>query len=171
MDFVEVIVATVGRPHGLRGEVAVQLRTDSPQQRFATGATVRVEGASETLEVAACRWQHGGLLVRFAGINDRSAAESLRGRVLVADVPGDESAGEGEYFDRQLIGLAVHTATGQEVGRVSSVQHLPAQDLLVVDTAGGERLVPFVCELVPEVDVDGGRLVVVDLPGLLRDQE
>ncbi len=167
-DTVEVTVGTLGKPHGLRGELTVRLATDEPERRFAPGAALRVNG--RRVEVASARWHQGILLLGLVGVNDRTAAEALRGAEVVVDVPRDESpADEGEYWDRQLVGLRVKQADGTQVGRVREVLHLPAHDTLVVDVDGTERMVPFVTDIVPEVDLDAGHLVVADLPGLFED--
>jgi 16S rRNA processing protein RimM len=111
-------------------------------------------------------------LVRFAELVDRAGAEAVRGTLLVAAVQPDERPTEpGEFYDRQLIGLQATTPDGAEVGRVVSVLHLPAQDLLEIETAAGPRLVPFVGALVPGVDLEAGRLTVTDVAGLLADRD
>jgi 16S rRNA processing protein RimM len=167
---VEVVVGVVGRPHGVRGEVAVESRTDEPDRRFAPGEQLRSEGSARTLTVAAMRWHSGRMLVRFAGLDDRTAAEAVRGVRLVTDVDPDERPEEpGEYYDRQLVGLAVQTADGVPVGEVVAVLHLPAQEVLEVRTADGPRLVPFVADLVPEVDLARQILTVADRAGLLAE--
>jgi 16S rRNA processing protein RimM len=167
---VEVVVGVVGRPHGVRGEVAVEPRTDEPDRRFAPGQQLRSEGSPRTFTVASTRWHSGRLLVTFAGLDDRTAAEAVRGARLVVDVDPDERPDEpGEYYDRQLVGLAVRTAEGAPVGEVVAVLHLPAQDLLEVRTADGPRLVPFVADLVPEVDLEHQVLTVADRAGLLAE--
>jgi len=167
---VEVVVGVIGRPHGVRGEVAVEPRTDEPDRRFAPGQHVRSEGSPRTFTVASMRWHSGRLLVRFAGLDDRTAAEAVRGARLVVDVDPDERPEEpGEYYDRQLVGLAVRTAEGAAVGEVLAVLHLPAQDVLEIRTADGPRLVPFVADLVPEVDLEGQVLIVADRAGLLAE--
>ena len=167
---VEVLVGIVGRAHGVRGELAVEPRTDEPDLRFAPGATLRVEGRDRRLVVESARDHSGRLLVRFRDVADRNAAEALRGLRLVADVdPASRPEEPEEYYDRQLIGLRVLTAAGAEVGTVSGVAHLPSQDLLEIDAAGETRLVPFVAELVPEVDLDQGLVRLADVPGLLDD--
>ena len=165
---VDVIVGTVGRAHGLRGEVSVRLQTDYAEDRFAAGATLRrgsADGAE--LEVMSSRRQADMLLVAFAGVTDRSTAEALRGTQLWAQVQAGET-GPDEFHDAALVGLEVRCG-GRPVGRIGSVMHNPAQDLLVVETAGGERLVPFVADLVPVVDVAAGYVEVVDLPGLIEE--
>lgn len=169
---VEVVVGVIGRPHGVHGEVAVLPRTDEPDRRFAPGTPLRPEGSTRTLTVAGIRWHSGRLLVRFADLDDRTAVETVRGITLVADVdPGDQPEEPGEYYDRQLVGLAVQTAAGVRVGEVASVLHLPAQDVLEVAMAGGVRLVPFVAALVPDVDLVRGVVTVVEQAGLLSEGE
>jgi 16S rRNA processing protein RimM len=168
---VEVVVGVLGRAHGIRGDVEVRVRTDEPERRFAPGARLRVEGTARSLTVATARDHSGRLLVRFEELVDRTAAEGARGLVLVTDVAEDElPTDEGEYYDRQLVGLEAVTTDGTPVGRVVAVLHPGPQDLLEISTPGGPRLVPFVEVLVPEVDLAAGRLVVADVPGLLADE-
>lgn len=171
-DTIEVIVGRVGRAHGVRGELAVEPLTDEPERRFAPGTRLRQEAGPRVLTVESHRWHSGRLLVRFAETPDRTAAEQVRGLVLLADVPADEQpTDDGEFWDRDLIGLRVLTADGREAGAVRRVQHGP-QDLLVVRTvAGEERLVPFVEALVPEVDLESGTLTLADVAGLLDDAD
>ena len=165
----DVIVGVVGRAHGIRGEVRVQPRTDSPEARFAPGAPLRAPDG-RTFTVATSRWQSGALVVRLDGVADRSGAEALTGTVLWADVAEADAPGDpDEYHDTALIGLDARDAGGASVGRVARVLHLPAQDVLAIDTPSGERLVPFVRELVPDVDLPGGFLTIAALPGLLDD--
>jgi 16S rRNA processing protein RimM len=110
--------------------------------------------------------------VRFAELVDRAGAEAVRGTLLVAAVEPDERPAEpGEFYDRQLIGLRATTPDGAEVGTVASVLHLPAQDLLEIETAGGPRLVPFVAALVPDIDLEAGLLTIADVAGLLDDRD
>ncbi|WP_425248278.1 MULTISPECIES: ribosome maturation factor RimM [Actinomadura] len=165
-----IAIGRIGRPHGVRGEVTLDVRTDDPDVRFAPGTSIATDPASAgPLTVDRARWHSGRLLVRFAGIADRDAAEQIRGTWLV--VPSDDirpSDDPDEFHDRELIGLAVVTTDGADVGRVADVLH-HGQDLLVVRGPGGERLVPFVAALVPEVDVPGGRLVIDPPPGLLDE--
>lgn len=170
-ELVEVAVGAIGRAHGLRGDVAIDLRTDEPERRFVDGAELRIEGSRRTLRVESPRWHSGRLLVRFAEAPDRTAVEALRGTVLVVDVPADElPEDEDEYYDRQLVGLRVLRADGSPAGVVREVVHLPAQDLLAVATDTGERLVPFVTELVPEVDLAAGTCTLAEVGGLLDDE-
>ena len=172
-DRLEVVVGIIGRAHGLRGDVAVDLRTDEPEVRFAPGSVLGTEGSSSTLTVAAMRdGAAGRLVVRFVEAPDRTAAEGLRGRVLTALVDAHQRpAGDDpeEYYDRQLRGLRVLDADAHEVGVVSEVIHLPSQDMLAVTTATGERLVPFVSDLVPHVDLAAGTAQLSEAAGALLD--
>jgi 16S rRNA processing protein RimM len=169
---VDVVVGVIGRPHGLRGEVVIELRTDEPERRFAAGARVRSEDGTRSFTVSSSRDHSGRTLVSFAECVDRTAVEAVRGTRLVVAVPQDERpADEGEYYDRQLVGLRVLDAAGADVGEVSAVVHLPAQDALEVLTETGLRLVPFVRDLVPEVDLEQGHVRLADVPGLLSDAE
>ena len=187
-----LIVGRIGRPHGIRGEVIVGVRTDEPDLRFAVGAVLDVERsvpgpagtrdgaagggqlADGQLTVAAARWHSGQLLVAFAGITDRTAAGELTGSWLSVDSSQlPESSDPDEFRDHELIGLSVRTSAGDAVGVVADVLH-HGQDLLVVrqdaDQDGGkagEYLVPFVKAIVPEIDVGSGILVIDPPPGLL----
>src|SRR5215207_2538303 len=168
----DTLVGVIGRPHGVRGEVAVELRTDEPERRFAPGQVLREEGGTRLFTVQSVRDHSGRLLVRFAELVDRAGAEVARGTLLIAVVePNQRPAEPGEFYDRQLIGLRVTTPDGTDVGTVGSVLHLPAQDVLEIQTAAGARLVPFVEALVPDIDLEAGRLTVVDVVGLLDDRD
>jgi 16S rRNA processing protein RimM len=169
-----VIVGRVGRPHGIRGEVVIGVRTDEPDLRFVVGAILDVErspdGDSEQLTVAAARWHSGQLLVAFAGVTDRTAAGELTGSWLSVDSSQlPEIADPDEFRDHELIGLSVRTCAGDPVGVVTDVLH-SGQDLLVVrrpDGKDAESLVPFVKAIVPEIDVQAGVIVIDPPPGLL----
>ena len=165
-----VTVGRIGRAHGIKGEVGVDVRTDEPDRRFADGATVVTDAkVSRTLTVASSRWHSGRLLVKFAEVPDRTAAEQLRNLFVQSEVADDERPEDpDEYYDRDLIGLAVRTADGVEAGEVIDVVHLPSQDLLEIRRpAGNAVLVPLVEELVPEINVAKQYVVVADRPGLL----
>lgn len=166
----QLVVARVGRPHGVRGEVSVEVRTDAPDQRLVPGSVLVTDpvGAGP-LTIETSRHHNGRVLLTFEEVPDRTAAEDLRGVLLLADVADDDE--EDAWHTHELVGLQVVTVGGDDVGRVADVRTMPAQDLLVVTLASGEeRLVPFVAALVPEVDVAGGR-VVIDPPGGLLDDD
>ncbi len=163
----EVTVGRIGRAHGIRGDVAVEVRTDAPELRFADGAVLRTDAGP--LTVAGSVWHSGRLLVRFAGVADRNDAEALRGRELRIGADERGEAGDGAWWDEDLIGLQAYAPDGAPLGTVSDVVH-SAQDLLAVTTADGrEVLVPFVTAIVPRVDVAGRRLVVDAPVGLFEE--
>ncbi|MGH3447611.1 MAG: ribosome maturation factor RimM [Nocardioidaceae bacterium] len=165
METVEVLVGTVGRAHGVRGELVIDARTDEPGRRFAAG--VRFETSRGPLTIVGTRWHGQRLLARFAEVSDRTAAESWRGVELRLQVPADERPTDPEeFYDHQLEGLSVRTTLGADAGVVADVLHLPAQDVLVVRRGAAETLVPFVAAVVPTVDVASGQVVVDHSSGL-----
>jgi 16S rRNA processing protein RimM len=164
----------VVRPHGIRGEVAVEIRTDDPDQRFAVGSVLGTDPeAAGPLTVESARWHSGRLLVTFAGVADRTQAESLRGVWLTVDAtqvttPEDPD----EFHDQQLVGLTVVTTAGEPVGTITDVRH-HGQDLLVIEPAVGSHrqgdvLIPFVAAIAVDVDVAAGRMVIDPPAGLLE---
>jgi len=170
MAEIDLVVGTLGRARGLSGEMFVDLITDSPFERFRSGA--RVRAGTRQLTVSHFSMQGSRGLLRFDEVRDRTDAESLTSAQLMIDVDADETADEeGVYFDHQLMGLPVLTDQGLAVGEVVRVEHLGFQDMLVVSISGEERFVPFVDDLVPEVDLEAGRVVVRDIPGLLEDTD
>ncbi|HEY5031562.1 MAG TPA: ribosome maturation factor RimM [Actinomycetes bacterium] len=169
-----LVVGRIGRAHGLRGEVLVDVRTDEPEARMAPGAVLLTDPSTAgPLTVADGRVHSGRLLLHFAGVADRTAAEALRGVLLLAEVdPEARPDDDDEWYDHQLVGLDAVRADGTPLGEVREVLHLPGHDVLAVTTSDGrEVLVPFVTEIVPEVDVAANRLVVTPPPGLLEDLE
>jgi len=161
---VELVVARIGRAHGLRGEVVLEVRTDDPERRLAPGAQLRTDPPEAgPLRVESLRTHSGQLLVRFAEASDRTAAEALRGTELLVDVEASDE--EDAWYPHELRGLRAERADGTVLGELEGVEHLPAQDALVLREPDGTRtLVPFVAAIVPLVDVVGGR-VVLDPPG------
>lgn len=174
-DDIEVVVGRIGKPHGLRGEVTIDVRTDEPERRFVVGTTLRAVAPCEaehrpgSLTVTRSRWHQGVLLLCFEGIHDRSAAETIRGTILHGTIPaGATPEDPEEFYDHQLIGLVAVDTDGATLGEVSAVVHGSAQDLLTIRRPDGrDTLVPFVAALVPEVDLAGGRVVIADRPGLV----
>jgi 16S rRNA processing protein RimM len=165
----QLTVARIGRAHGLRGEVALDVRTDDPAARLAAGAVLATEPADRgPLTVARTREQQGRWYVTFAEAPDRTAAEALRGVDLVVEVADDASSADDDedaWYPHELAGLRAEHVDGRLLGEVVGLEHLPAQDALVLREPDGARtLVPFVRAIVPVVDVAGGR-VVLDPPG------
>src|SRR5262249_27928131 len=159
---------------GVRGEVAVEVRTDEPADRFAKGSVLETDPPQAgPLIVEATRWHTGRLLVSFAGVHDRTNAETLRGVWLTVDaakIPSERNE-DGVYHDSQLTALTVVTVSGELVGTVTGVLH-HGQDLLVVEPAAGtprrgEILVPFIAEIAVEVDLTAKQLIIDPPAGLL----
>jgi 16S rRNA processing protein RimM len=130
---VQVVVGRIGRPHGIRGDVVVGVRTDEPEARFAVGTRLDTDPAGTgPLTVAATRWQSGELIVRFTGIADRTAAGELTGTWLTVDSGTlDPLEDPDEFRDADLIDLTVRTVGGEVVGVVTDVLH-HGQDLLAI---------------------------------------
>jgi 16S rRNA processing protein RimM len=167
----DVVVGRIAKAHGIRGELAVDVRTDSPDERFKIGAAVTTklrDGSKRELTIAAAREHSGRLLVRFEEVLTRDVAETLRGALLLADtatLPPTEDP--DEFYDHELAGLRAELADGTVVGKVVEIVHSPAGELLELDVEGREVLVPFVRAIVPTVDVAGGRVVIDPPEGLL----
>jgi 16S rRNA processing protein RimM len=184
-----LVVGQIGKPHGLRGEVSVYVRTDEPEERFAAGAVFATEVPRDrrvsaapaaapgfvyqvppSLVAEVVRWHQGRAIVQFEGVHDRNVAEALRGVLLQVEsstlsAPSDPD----EFHDHQLLGLSVVSVDGAVLGAVARIDHAPSSDLIVLDkSGGGTALIPFVSQMVPTVDVAGGR-IVVDLPEGLLD--
>lgn len=185
---VEVLVGRIGKPHGIKGYVTIDVRSDEPERRFAVGQSLMTAPPSgisqppagapgwkapKTLTVVEARWHLGVLHVLFDGYADRNAVEALRGTLLrVTLSEADVAEDPDEFYDHQLIGLNAYDLEGTHLGEVGNVSHGAAQDLLVIKTLDGrEALVPFVNALVPTVDLGDRRVVIADRPGLVTPFE
>ncbi len=171
----ELVVGRVVKPHGITGELVVDVRTDAPQERFAAGNRLQLKpsrggGEPREVEVQSARPHGGRLLVRLSGLIDRDGAERVRGHLFVvdsADLPPLDDP--DEYYDHELEGMTVRTVGGLEVGRVGEVLHTGAGELLSVRTdSGSEVLVPFVGAIVTAVS-RAERLIEIDPPEGLLD--
>jgi 16S rRNA processing protein RimM len=170
-----VRTARIGKPHGIRGEVTVKVFTDSPEARFAAGRVLQVHNTKNrvkwgALTVENARWNKKILLLKFVEFSDRNTAESLRGAELYAPVDerSDEDSG---WYAHELVGFDVHEQSVKKaiIGRVSDLTTSGAQDILEVQLIDGRVvLIPFVKEIVPEIDVDKGVVVITPPPGLLE---
>jgi 16S rRNA processing protein RimM len=171
MHAMNVVLARIGKPHGLRGEVTVQLHTDDPEGRFPVGAVLATEaepgsGVPRSLTVASTRVHRGIWLLRFEEVPDRTGAEGLRGTRLVLPEP-DAPAADDSYYEDDLVGLEVRDTGGGRIGTVSGLEIGAAQDRLVLTLDEGfTAYVPFVRKIVPTVASDH---VVVDPPPGLFD--
>lgn len=180
----ELVVGRVVKPHGVKGELVVDVRTDDPEQRFAAGSVLRARPRMRDSTpykklprhtVVNARTHSGRLLVFLEGVDDRTAAEALRGTLLVIDsseLPAREDP--DEFYDHELEGLEVRLRFGESapraIGIVREVLHTAGGDLLAIDLPEtGEALVPFVSGFVPHIDLDEGYLEIDPPEGLLPD--
>lgn len=169
----ELVIGRVAKAHGVTGEVAVEVRTDDPEERFFAGATLRGRapkgGAQRDYVIESVRSHGGRLLMRLAGVTDRDGADQLRGTLFVvdsADLPPIDDP--DEFYDHQLEGLAVWTVAGVHVGTVAEVLHTAGGELLSVRTeTRTEVLVPFVSAIVVSVSLDEQKMVIDPPEGLL----
>ncbi|MQY12240.1 Ribosome maturation factor RimM [Streptomyces sp. RB5] len=170
----QLVVGRIGRAHGIKGEVTVEVRTDEPELRLGPGAVLATDPAAVgPLTIETGRVHSGRLILRFEGVRDRTGAEALRNTLLIAEVDPDEVPEDPEeFYDHQLADLDVVTVDGAEVGRIAEIAHLPGHDLLIVRTPeGAEVMIPFVAEIVPEIDLEKQRIVIDPPPGLLADTD
>ncbi|MFB7591483.1 ribosome maturation factor RimM [Streptomyces sp. NPDC056169] len=169
----QLVVARIGRAHGIKGEVTVEVRTDEPELRLGPGAVLLTDPASAgPLTIESGKVHSGKLLLRFEGVRDRNAAEALRNTLLIAEVdPEEMPEEEDEYYDHQLMDLDVVLADGTEIGRITEISHLPSQDLFIVERPDGtELMIPFVESIVIEIDLEEQRAVIDPPPGLIDDR-
>jgi len=167
-------VGRLTKAHGLKGAIKLELYTDDPERRFTPGAEFSLQVPKESpwhgkhLVLRELRWYNGHPVGFFEGVDDRTAAETLIKAILWVDQSDDEAGEPDAWYDHQLIGLAV-VRDGERIGEVVHVDHLPAQDLLIVKASGREVMVPFVSAIVPEVDVEAGTLTVTPPAGLFEE--
>ncbi|MBI8989194.1 MULTISPECIES: ribosome maturation factor RimM [Corynebacterium] len=168
MENVELLVGRVVKSHGIRGEVSVEVTTDEPEARFVVGEvlTGRQGGREHRLTIDSVRGHQNRLLIKFAEIADRNAADSLRGTRFFG-APRESEPGEEGFYDHELEGLRI-VQDGEEIGEVTGVLHGPAGETLEVrlDT-GKDVLIPFVHAIVPDVDLGAGTATITPPEGLL----
>jgi len=171
---VQLVVARIGRAHGIKGEVTVEVRTDEPELRLGPGAVLATDPAhTGPLTIETGRVHSGRLLLRFEGVRDRTAAEALRNTLLIAEVdPAELPEDPEEFYDHQLMDLDVVLADGTEIGRITEITHLPSQDLFIVERPdGSEVMIPFVEEIVTGIDLEEQRAVIAPPPGLIDESQ
>lgn len=161
-----LLVGRIAKAHGVRGEVSVEPLTEV-EERFARGSSLLAgEEGDRSLTVATARPHTSRLLVRFEGVDDREAAEALRGTLLFVRPEGTPDLPEGSYWPHQVVGCEVVTEEGRSLGPVTEVLGGPANDQWV--TPAG--MIPAIREFVVEVDVDARRILVRTPPGLLEEE-
>ncbi len=168
-------VGRLTKAHGLKGAIKLELFTDDPGRRFVPGAvfTLQVPTGSawhgKTIELVELRWYNQHAVGFFKDVVDRSAAETLAKAILWIDADvAEQSDEEDAWYDHQLVGLAV-MRDGVRIGTIGRLEHMPAQDLLIVKTPTGDVMIPFVKAIVPTVDVKNGLVTITPPPGLLEE--
>ena len=164
-DTKHVVMGVITSAHGIRGEVKIKSFTARPADIAAYGPLLLDDGPRE-VEILSLRPARGVLIARLAGVDDRDAAEALKGRRLTLPRARLPAPAEEEYYHADLIGLRAMDEAGAEVGTVVAVQNFGAGDLLEIRPAGGGPTFyhPFTRDHVPGVDIAGGRLIV-RMPG------
>jgi 16S rRNA processing protein RimM len=167
---VQLVVARIGRAHGVLGEATIEVRTDQPEDRFYVGSVLATEPTSfGPLTISSVRDHNGILLLGFQGVSDRNQVEILRNVLLVAEVDIEADSTEDDFHVQQLLECLVSTDEGVQIGLVTDVINLPGQDLLAVDYNGREILIPFVKAIVPIVDVKARKITIAPPAGLLDE--
>ena len=165
-----LVVARIGRAHGVNGEATIEVRTDLPEERFIVGSVLVTEPSTfGPLTISSVRNHNGTLLLGFKEVKDRTAVEKLRDVLLLADVDISEGGDEDNFHIQELLGCRVVTDAGIEVGIMTDLVQLPGQDLLAVEHNGREILIPFVLEIVPEIDVENKVITITPPEGLLDE--
>lgn len=161
-------MGVIAKPHGLRGELVVDVLSDAPE-RFAPGSVMRASlarGASRDVTVEESRPFGGRLLVRLEGVGTREDAEALHGAELTIGADQVAPLPEGMYYRFQLVGLRVATTRGRHLGEVTDVFATGSNDVLVVRGASGEVLIPMTPGVVVSVDETTKAMTVAPPPGL-----
>lgn len=164
-----VVIGKIVKPHGLKGEVVVELLTDFPE-RFFEGLRVRLSNpgaAARDVSITAVRPQQDRLLVTFKEISDVAAAEQLRDAELTVSARDVSPRPEGYVYHWEIEGAEAFDENGRRLGRVAELQHVGGRPLLVLETPRGPRDVPFTRPIVVSVDVVGKRIVLDPPAGLL----
>ena len=165
------MVGFVRKPHGVHGEVLVQILTDFPERmapgvRFGLGSE---GGPEEFHEVHHVRYHKGAWLLGISGLRDRDSVEGWRGRYLFLPEQSLDELPEGYYYEHHLVGLACRSPRGEDLGEVTGLDTEGPQARLVVRRGDREFLVPYVPQIVVEVDLEAGTVTIDAPPGLLDD--
>ena len=159
-----LIVGRIGRVHGVRGEVTVEVRTDSPEERFQVGTQIATDPAKfGPLTITGQRWHNGILLLTFEGVSDRGAAEKIKNVLLMAEVD------IAEFHVQLLIGSTIELIDGTVLGTIDDVLTTKGQNLLSFMRGGKQVLIPFVKAIVPTVDIASRKVVITPPEGLIDE--
>ena len=167
-----MIVGRTRKVHGLKGEIVVELMTDDPDQVFEAGRRVFIGDArgapqSNPVELLEVRGFREDILVKFAGIDDRTGAERISGRLLFVPSTDLTPPGEDEIYVHDLLGMRVERMTGDVVGTVIDIHELPQGLALEVGREGGSSVIIPYDRVVTSVDRDAKSLRIDPPEGLI----
>ncbi len=163
-------VGRIAAPHGVRGEVVVEIHTDFPQ-RFVPEARFLAGERKVSMTIERVRPFKDRLLIKFRELADRTAAERMRGAWLHVPIEEAWPLEEGEYYEHEIIGLDVWTEEGKYLGVIDHIIYTGANDVYVVLGPQGEILLPAIEQVVREIDLEGERMIVHLLPGLVEERD
>lgn len=167
----KVCLGTIVGAQGVKGQVRIKSETEVPEDVGAYGP-LSDEAGTRTFDVAVERRSKGVIIARIKGVEDRNAAEALKGVRLYVERDVLPPPEEEEFYHADLIGLSAETVSGEDFGRIRAVHEFGAGDVLELTGPDGKGLmVPFTRAAVPEVDIEGGKVVIDPPPGLLEPGE
>jgi 16S rRNA processing protein RimM len=161
-----LVVGKLRHPHGVRGEMLLEVITDFPE-RLACGVSVYVGEQRQRLRIRSRRTHGKGLLLAFEGYDTPEAVGALRNALVYVTAADRPPLPEGEYYHHQLLGLRVVSDEGQEMGTVHEILSTAANDVYVVRGEGGEILLPAIQSVIQEIDLENRLIRVHLLPGLI----
>ena len=167
---VRILLGHIAGAHGIRGEVLIKTYTEAPENVGAYGP-LSDESGTRTFNLKSARATPKGVVARLLGVDDRNAAEALKGIALYIERERLPAAADGEFYHADLVGLAAVDGAGKPLGEIVAVQNYGAGDLLEIRLTGSSKteLVPFTDAAVPEVDIAARRVVVI-LPSEAHDE-
>ncbi len=160
-------VGRIGGAHGIRGELKVEVLTDFTH-RFDPGSRLFLEGDEVECEIVSARPHKAYMLVKLKGIENRTEAQQLRGLHLLVHRDKATPLPKDEYYADELVGLRIITTKGMELGELTEVLWTAANECYVVQGPFGEVLLPAIAEVIQEVDLQNGEMLVSLLPGLVQ---
>lgn len=164
-----LVVGKLRRPHGVRGEILMEVYTDFPE-RITAGKTVFLGDDHVPMEIESCRGHQQGLLITFRGVHVREEAGEMRNRLVFIDSDAIPELAQGEFYHHQLIGLRVFDEHRSPLGVVTSLLETGANDILVVKNDNRkDLLMPITDEVVLNIDLQNGEMLVHLIPGLLQE--
>jgi 16S rRNA processing protein RimM len=151
-------------PWGLQGHLKVNVETDFPQ-RFSSSSQVYIDGQSMIIDEAT--WRKGNVIVKLRGVDTEVEADNLTGRVIEVHHSQLFNLKDGEFFHFQLVGLEVISTEREEIGTIKEILSMASADVYVINSKGGDILIPATDEIIKSIDLDQGFMVIEPMDGLL----